>query len=145
MEEHTEWKKKKNHLLINLTTRWKSLSSVRLFATTWTRQSMEFSRPYYWVSSLFLLQGIFPTQGSNRGIPQCRWIFFFFSWATREALNNIGGSQNNYTEWKMKINAEKSTVNSNSFNKDRIWSCTCIRLPHSFHCNLALVPIKFYL
>lgn len=39
------------------------------------------------------------------------------------------------TIWKMKINAEKSTVNSNSFNKDRIWSCTCITLPHSFHCD----------
>ena len=27
---------------------WKSLSRVRLFATPWTTQSMEFSRPEYW-------------------------------------------------------------------------------------------------
>ena len=28
--------------------RWKLLSRVRLFATAWTMQSMEFSRPEYW-------------------------------------------------------------------------------------------------
>jgi len=26
------------------------------------------------VGSLSLLQGIFPTQGSNPGLPNCRWI-----------------------------------------------------------------------
>ena len=31
-----------------------------------------------------LLQGIFPTQGSNPGLPHCRR--FFTSWATREVL-----------------------------------------------------------
>ena len=28
--------------------KWKSLSCVQLFATQWTIQSMEFSRPEYW-------------------------------------------------------------------------------------------------
>ena len=28
------------------------------------------------VGSLSLLQGIFPTQGSNPGLPQCRWILY---------------------------------------------------------------------
>ena len=38
------------------------------------------------VGSLSLLQWIFPTQESNRGVLHCRWIFFFFtSWATQEA------------------------------------------------------------
>ena len=36
------------------------------------------------VGSLSLLQGLFPTQGSNPGLPHCRRIFT--SWATREAL-----------------------------------------------------------
>ena len=27
---------------------------------------------------MFLLQGIFPTQGLNPGLLHCRWIFFFF-------------------------------------------------------------------
>ena len=35
------------------------------------------------VGCLFLLQGIFPTQGLNPGLPHCRQ--FFTSWATREA------------------------------------------------------------
>ena len=47
--------------------RWKSLSTVRLFVTPWTIQSMEFSRPEHWRAHS-LLQGIFPTQGSNPGL-----------------------------------------------------------------------------
>ena len=42
-------------------------------------QSMEFSRPEYWSGSLSLLQGIFPTQGSNPGLPHCRWILYQLS------------------------------------------------------------------
>ena len=55
--------------------KWKSLSRVQLFVTpwTWTIWSMEFSRPEYWgVGSLTLLQGIFPTQGSNPGWILCQ-------------------------------------------------------------------------
>ena len=32
---------------------------------------MEFSRPEYWSGELSLLQGIFPAQGSNPGLPHC--------------------------------------------------------------------------
>ena len=38
----------------------------------------EFSRPEYW-SSRSLVQGIFPTQGSNPGLPHCRWILYQLS------------------------------------------------------------------
>ena len=31
-------------------------------------QSLEFSRPEYWV-------GILPSQGSNPGLPHCRWFY----------------------------------------------------------------------
>ena len=41
------------------------------------------------VGSLSLLQGIFPTQGSNLGLRHCRW--FFTSWATREAEEDRSG------------------------------------------------------
>ena len=40
---------------------------------------MEFSRPEYWMSSLSLLQGIFPTQGLNPGLLHCRWILYQLS------------------------------------------------------------------
>ena len=43
-------------------------------------QSMEFSRPEYWSGSCSLLQGIFPTQGSKRGLPHCRWILYHLSY-----------------------------------------------------------------
>ena len=54
----------------------KSLSRVRLFATSWTvayqaPPSMGFSRQEYWSGLPFLLQGIFPTQGLNPGLPHC--------------------------------------------------------------------------
>jgi len=37
------------------------------------------SFPEYWSSSLSLLQGIFPTQGSNPGLPYCRQILYQLS------------------------------------------------------------------
>ena len=59
--------------------KWKSLSCVRLFATPWTVQSMEFSRLEYWSGYLSLVQGVFPTQGSCPGLPHCRWILYQWS------------------------------------------------------------------
>ena len=58
---------------------------------------MEFSSQNTGVGSLSLLQGIFPSQGWNPGLPHCGWIiiifffFFFCGWiinqlrATKEA------------------------------------------------------------
>ena len=59
--------------------KWKSFSHVWLFATSWTIQSMEFSRSESGVGSLSLLQGSFPTQGSNPGLLHCRWILYQLS------------------------------------------------------------------
>ena len=54
--------------------------------TPWTIQSMEFSRPEYWVvllgtivGRLSLLQGIFATHGLNPGLPRCRRILYQLS------------------------------------------------------------------
>ena len=58
------------------TWKWKSLSHVRLFVTPWTIQFMDFSRPEYWRGRCSLLQGIFPIQGLNPGLPHCRWILY---------------------------------------------------------------------
>ena len=56
--------------------KWKLLSHVRFFAPPWTIQSMELSRSEYWSGSLSLLQGMFPTQESNRGLLHCRQILY---------------------------------------------------------------------
>ena len=41
---------------------------------------MEFSRPEYWRGSCSLLQGIFPAQESNQGLPHCRQILYQLSY-----------------------------------------------------------------
>ena len=54
----------------------KLLSRVQLFATPWTICSPWNSPGQNTrVGSFFLLQGIFPTQGSNPGFPHCRQIY----------------------------------------------------------------------
>ena len=61
----------------------KSLSRVRLFATPWTIQSMEFSRPGYWSAFPFC-------RGSSQPRDQSQVSHiaggFFTIWATRKAL-----------------------------------------------------------
>ena len=67
--------------------KWKSLSHVQLSATPWT---MEFSRPEY-CSGYSLLQGIFPTQGSNPGLPHCRQVLYQLSHqGSPRALDGVG-------------------------------------------------------
>ena len=59
--------------------KWKLLSRIWLFVTPWTTQSMEFFRLEYWNGKLCPFQGIFTTQGSNPGLPHCRWILYQLS------------------------------------------------------------------
>ena len=60
--------------------KWKSLSRVDslrphgLLYSPWNSPG-----PNTGVSSLSLLQGIFPTQGSNPSLPNCRWILYQMS------------------------------------------------------------------
>ena len=62
----------------------KLLSHVQLFATPWTvacqaPPSMGFSRQEYWSGLSFPSLGIFPTQGSNRGLLHCRQTLYHLS------------------------------------------------------------------
>ena len=60
--------------------KWKSFSCVWLFATPWTIYSPWNSSGHNsGVGSLSLLQGIFPTQGSNPGLPHWRRILYQLS------------------------------------------------------------------
>ena len=59
----------------------KSLSCVRLFVSPWTiayqaSLSMGFPGKNIGVGCHFLLQGIFPTQGSNPGLQHCRQVLY---------------------------------------------------------------------
>ena len=60
--------------------KWKCLSPVQLFATPEVRQAplsigIFQTRILEWVCH-FLLQGIFPTQGSNQGLLHCRYTAY---------------------------------------------------------------------
>ena len=80
--------------------KWKSLSRVWVFGTPWTIQSMEFSRPEYSVGSCFLLQGIFPIQGSNPGLPHCRQILYQLSHkASRRILDWVAYPFSSGSSW----------------------------------------------
>ena len=46
-----------------------SLSRVQLSVTPWAIQLMESSRPEYWSGEPLPSPGVFPTQGSNPGLP----------------------------------------------------------------------------
>ena len=54
---------------------------------------MEFSRPEYGVGSHSLLQGIFPTQGSNPGLPHCRWILYQLNHRVAQLVKNLPAMQ----------------------------------------------------
>ena len=58
---------------------WKSLSCVWLFATPWIYSPWNSPGQNTGVGSLSLLQGVFPTQGSNPGLPNCRQILYQLS------------------------------------------------------------------
>ena len=70
--------------------KWKSLSCVRFFATPWTIQSTEFSRPELleWVAFPFSRESSQPSDQT-----QVSRIAggFFTSWATREAQEYWSG------------------------------------------------------
>ena len=63
----------------------KLLSRVQLFATPWTvayqaPRPMGFSGQEYWSGLPFPSPGIFPTQGSNPGVPHCRQTLYRLSY-----------------------------------------------------------------
>ena len=59
--------------------KWKSLSHVQLFPTHGLYSPWNSTGQNTGVGSLFLLQGIFPTQGSNWGFPHWRQILYQLS------------------------------------------------------------------
>ena len=71
---------------LDLKERWKWSCSIvsDSYATPWTvdyqaPQSMEFSRQEYWSGLPFPLQGIFPTQGLNLGLPHYKQMLYHLS------------------------------------------------------------------
>ena len=58
---------------------WKLLSRIRLFASPRIDSPWNSPGQNTGEGSLCLLQGIFPAQGSNPGLPHCGWILYQLS------------------------------------------------------------------
>ena len=106
----------------------KSFSLVWLFSIPWTVAypaplSMEFSRSpgkNTGVGCHFLLQGIFPTQGSNPGLLHCRQTLYHLSYQGSLA----------YIESMSVVSGEKATVSrclSQNNHKDRTGGLSALR------------------
>ena len=73
-----------------------SLSGVRLFVTPWTVAGQAplsmgiLQGRNTGVGCHVLLQGIFPIQGSNPGLPHCRWILYHLSHQGRSGEAQMG-------------------------------------------------------
>ena len=57
--------------------KWKSLSHIWPFAIPWLYSPWNFPGQNAGVGSLSLLRRIFPTRGSNSGLPHCGWILYW--------------------------------------------------------------------
>ena len=96
------------HIIFLYLTVWKVkvklLSCVRLFETPWTVACTRLLRPWDFlgkstgVGCHFLLQGIFPTQGSSPGPPHSNWLI------NKQVKENIilwvGGAGRGQLWWK---------------------------------------------
>ena len=69
------WERLSWPLLCGSEVKWKSFSHVRLFATSRTMGILQ-ARMLEWVAFPFS-RGLSPTQGSNPGLPHCRWILMW--------------------------------------------------------------------
>ena len=89
----------------------KVAQSCLTFCNPMDYRVMEFSWPEYWRGSFSLLQGIFPTQGWNPGLPHCRWILY--------QLNHKGSPR--ILEWVAYPFSRRSSLPSNQTGV----SCIC--------------------
>ena len=107
----------------------KLLSLVRFFETPWavTYQaplSMGFSGNSPGVDCHFLLQGIFPTQGSNPGLPHCRQTLYRLS---HQGSQMVICSISDHVRWHC-----------------RNWQPTPVFLPGEFHGQRSLVGYSLW-
>ena len=92
------------------------------------------------VGSLSLLQGIFPTQGSNPGLPHCRQIFYQLSLkGSRRLLEWVAYPFSTGSSW-LRNWTRVSCIAGGFFTNWAIREVCCIRgLPHSSMASPVLI------
>ena len=84
--------------------KWKPLSQVQLFMTPWAiYTSCNSPGQNTGMGSLSLLQGIFPTQVSNRGLLHCRKILYQLSYQGSLSAEHI--------MWNVRLNEAQAVIN----------------------------------
>ena len=125
--------------------KWKSLSHVWLSATPQTTHSPWCSPGQNTgVGSCFLLQGIFPTQGLNLGLPHCRQILYQLShkgsprileWMACSFSSRSFRPRNWNRVWHY-----RQILCQLSYQESPRWKCTII-MPHTngkfYYCDCA--------
>ena len=98
----------------------KVVQSCWLFVTPWTivcraPLSMEFSRQEYCVGCHSPLQGIFPTQGLNLGLPHCKQILPFEPPVKPKNINSRIQIQDQNFKAKIKFKEVSFTISLANF------------------------------
>ena len=147
----------------------KSLSRVQLFGTPRIVACSRLLRPWDFlgkstgVGCHFLLQWIFPTQGSNPGLPHCRQTLYHLShqgspWKTTHLFIKDAYPSRIYFKHVRKDTYELGIGEKNNMQEEpypkpmvTIWlnhlqpnekhSKKCHSLPHSWNCSLTLLAI----
>ena len=79
------------------------------------------------VGNLSLLQGIFPTQGSNPGLPHCRQILY--------QLSHKGNPKGSNIITPLKLSSQRSPVISCPLSKSKVFSfCWCPSVFDTYQC-----------
>ena len=91
---------------ISFEVKWKSLSLVWLFAAHDLYNPWNSPGQNTGVGKLSLLQGIFPTQGSNPGLPHCRWFLYQLKLSHKGSIS--------FSNWLIDLLAVQGTPKSPS-------------------------------
>ena len=86
------------------------------------------------VGSLSLLQGIFPTQGSNASLPCCRQILD--SWATRKAQSGVGSLSQETNQGLLALQADSlpTELSEKTTFQNLKLSTFSLEIPSPFQC-----------
>ena len=70
-----------------------------------------------------LLQGIFPTQESNPGIPHCGWILYQLSHKDEDgAKNRADQAAGLLPAWRLLLQGHRRSADSHSFTPAFMWT-----------------------
>ena len=133
--------------------KWKSFSHVLLFVTHGLYSPWNSPGKNTRVGSLSLLQGIFPTQWSNPGLPHCRQIFYQLShkgssrilgWVAYPFSRGSSWSRNWMGSPAMQADSLPAELSGSSVQFSSV-SQSCLTLCNPMNCSTPGLPVHHQL